>query len=263
MADFSIKSILVVNNAAGDGATAFARDLATSMNLLKPAAVETVAVDYSGGELWRQASLQDGFNAYSGEVFDAAVQHYLNRARHTMPENNITDTQAVRLERYFTESNHLQVVMDSKASTASAARVSIVILIARCDPRNLSRLRAHYQHLLRVNPNTYVVLTQGAEDGEIGKITGKLLKGITDKKVQTLNYNGAPLVVPFKPDAYTLAAREGLPVFRVSESERVTHEDIRFLRSIHHEAAVEIRRILVRSEMAREQMIRATRAVGV
>lgn len=241
-----MKTILVVPNQSGDGATAFTRDLTAALASLKSPAPDAMALDFADGELWRQAKRQDGFLAYPSTAFDAAWSRYVARARQTMPEDDLSTGQRERLAR-LVQSGIDYLVYDSRSS-APAANVDMVLLVARCDPRNLATLRRRYQDLVNANPNTYIVLLQGSSHGQVGYVTSALSTKIAEKGVQALRANGAPLVVPQHIQAYTIAAREGLPVFRIPESEHVSADDLRALRSIHHEAAVEVRRLLARAE---------------
>lgn len=241
-----MKTILVTPNERGDGTTAFARDLSVALASLKQPSPSVVALDYAGGELWRQAKRQDGFTAYPSEVFYAAWSVHHNRSRQTMPANELNKTQSSQLESAI-KGDIDYLVIDARSATYAA--VDMVLLVARCDIRNLATLRSTYQRLTGENPNTHIVLVQGSSHGQTGLMTDTMRSQITKKGVKALRANGAPLVIPQNNEAYIVAAREGLPVFRIPESDKITSDDLYALRSAHHEAAVEVRRILRRADV--------------
>lgn len=240
------KTIHVVPNEGGDGATALARDLVASLNRLQGVPINAIGLDSARGELWRQARLQNGFDAYPPDVFEDAYKHYVNKARHTMPEHNLSTLQHTRLREVLTDqTRELYIVIDSRSKEAIAA-AKIVLLVARCDARNLATLRSTYQSLVNSNPNTYIVLTQGMDKGPVERIKNKLIQGITERRLQALSFNAKPLVIPFD-EAYNLAAREGVPVFDLNLNGKAD-EASRQLRIINHEIAVEVRHNIIRAE---------------
>lgn len=243
-----LKNVLVTSNLAGDGATSFIRDVTDSLNRLKSPTPNAVAVDLADGELWRQAKRLDGFAAYHGEIFADAYRCYVQKDWNTMPEHNLTERQSAHLKSILTDhSKDLYILTDNK-NTTDARDASIVLLIARCDARNFSTLRANYQRLLRMNPNTYVVPTQGGTGGNLGRMTDIMTSSLVEKRLNVMTFNGKPLVVPMLPEAYTLAAREGIPSYSVQPDARFTETQRRELRFIHHEFAAGIRRVIMRTE---------------
>lgn len=240
-------SILVVPNQAGDGATSFTRDLAEALSSLKQPKPKVVALDYSTGELWRQSKLQAGFKAYPGLSFEAAWMRLKVKSRLTDEDDSLGANYKEMLSRDI-HSDIDYLLMDSK-SKQNAPFSNLVLLVARCDPRNLATLRANYQALTNVNPNTYIVLTQGSSEGYTSYVTNALRGKLVEKGVKTLRSNGKPLVIPHHNEAYSMAAKEGLPVFRLPKTDFLTEEDLLDMRSIHHDAATEVRRILKRTEL--------------
>jgi hypothetical protein len=236
-----MKTILVTPNLSGDGNTAFTRDLSAALSALKPAP-SVAALDFAGGELWRQSKRQNAFTAYPSEAFNAAWKLYVNRARQTMPEDDLTVDQREQLARSI--KNGLDLVVMDSSSPAAAANVDMVLLTARCDPRNLATLRQKYQTLKEQNASTYVVLLQGSDEGRTGLVTTALQQKLVEKGVKSIRANGSPLYIPRHDDAYSLAAHEGAPIFRLTDETVLEPDDRNRLRRVHHDAASEVQRLL-------------------
>lgn len=247
------KSVLIVPNKAGDGVTSFTRDLSTALTALKQPTPNVVALDYSDGELWRQSRLQDGFKAYPGKAFYEAWVALSRGSRHTEPELFKGDaTMSERYKESITKDikGSIDYLLMDARSYSLAPEVDMVILVARCDPRNLTTLRTNYQKLLAQNPNTYIVLVQGGTEEQVGYVTKAMSGRLEEKGLQSLKDNGAPLIIPQYNQTYALASREGLPSFRLPTDDRTTSD----LRYKYHEAAVEVRRILKRLEIGKRNL---------